>query len=135
MHLVPIPTTKEHLKKTYAVWFPFLEGISKRSKDPVESLRDAVLRLEVQPIIVWDGNKAVALAGVRRCKRGRDVIAELVWLTGKDRKTWQHLLPELERYLKEQGCVEFRPICRPGWTLLLKQYGYKTTHIMMEKVL
>jgi hypothetical protein len=69
-------------------------------------------------------------------KRGNDLIGEICWLTGRGMKEWQHLLPQMEKYLKEhKGCVEIRPICRPGWSRLLKQRGYKTTHYVMEKKL
>ncbi len=136
MHLVPIPTTEEHLRKTLPLWLPFLEGISRRSREPVRSLLDLVARHEVQVVLVCDDDdKPVALAGVRRCLRGDDPIGEIVWLTGKGRETWQHLLPELERFLKDTGCVVCRPVCRPGWSRFLKQNGYKTTHIIMEKKL
>lgn len=135
MNLVPIPTTDEYLNGTAPLWRPFLEGISKRSREPVESLLDLIYRKEVQPILVWDGNKAVALLGIRFCRRGLDLVGEWVWMTGKGRKDWQHLLPELERYLKDMGCVECRPICRLGWSRLLEQQGYRTTHVIMEKTL
>ena len=135
MHLVPIPTTAEHVQRSAKHWLPFLSGISKKSREPVESLIGLVLSHEVQVVLVWDGEKAVALVGVRYCLRGEDRIAELVWLTGLARDTWQHLLSELEEYLRQVGCVECRPICRPGWSKLLKAHGYRMTHVVMEKSL
>ena len=93
----------------------------------------------MQPILIWDDaeQRAVALIGMRYTTRGDELLAEDgVKLTGRDRKAWQHLLPELERYLREHvGCVAVRPLCRPGWSRFLKTRGYRTTHVQMEKKL
>jgi len=137
MRLVPIPTTDEHLRGSARHWLPFLSGISRRSRESVEQLIDLISRREVQPVLVWDEVelKAVALAGVRFVMRGKEKIGEVVWLTGTGRKTWQHLLTDLEQYMRDMGCVECRPVCRLGWARLLKQQGYKATHLTMEKKL
>lgn len=94
-----------------------------------------VERLEVQPVLVWDEDKdvAVALLGVRRWMSMDGLVGELVWLTGTRMQEWTHLLGELERFLKDTGCVEVRAICRPGWSRLLKRNGYRLTHTIMEK--
>jgi hypothetical protein len=133
MHFVPLQF--EDLNKLFLLWSPFLEDISKRSKEPLEQLFAAIKRREVQIALVWDGNKAYALVGMRFVRRGGDVIGEIVWLTGKGMKQWQHLLPEMEQYLRDRGCAEIRPICRPGWARLLKAKGYRITHYVMERTL
>jgi hypothetical protein len=133
MHFVPLQF--EDLDRLFPIWSPFLDGISKRSKEPLEQLFAAIRRREVQIALVWDGSKAQALIGIRFVHRGADVIGEIVWLTGNGMKQWQHLLPEMENYLKARGCVEIKPICRPGWSRLLKTKGFKITHYVMEKPL
>jgi hypothetical protein len=134
--LVPVPTTAEWLNKTAPHWLPFLPGISRRSKEPIESLLNQIGRFEVQLALVWDNGKAQALVGIRLVRRGEDLIGEIVWLTGNGMRDWLHLLPQLEQYLKQHlGCVAIRPICRPGWSRLIKGRGYKITHFMMEKPL
>jgi hypothetical protein len=135
LQFVPIPTTSEYLNKTFAIWFPFLDGISRRSKEPLESLLDQIGRHDVQLALVWDGKAAHALIGIRFVRRGSDLIGEIIWLPGEGMKDWLHLLPQLEQYLKDMGCAEIRPICRLGWSRFLKTKNYKATHMMMEKVL
>ena len=137
MKLVPIPTTDEYLNKTFPLWFPFLQNISRRSKEPVRDMLAAINRKDIQLVLFWDEDekKPLALLGLRVIKRGDDLIGELVWLTGSGMKRWTHLLPMVEQYLKHLGCVEARPICRKGWSRLLLQHGYRTTHLTMEKVL
>lgn len=135
MHLVPIPTTPEWLNRTFPLWSPFLAGIAQRSKETIAELLAQVARIEVQPVLVMDGKQPVALLGVRYVKQGGKLIAELVWMTGKGMRRWTHLLADLERYLSEHvGVAEIRPICRPGWSRLLKARGYRVTHYVMEKV-
>lgn len=131
MQLVPIPVTPEYLRQSEPLWFPFLERISNRSGEPVASLFDRIMSGEVQPILVWDGNEARALCGVRFYMQGSEKVAEWVWMTGTGRKDWEHLLPEMERYMRDMGAVICKPVCRPGWSKILK--GYKTTHLIMEK--
>jgi len=117
-------------------WYPFLQDISKRSKEPVKNLAAQILRKEVQPFLIWDeqAERAVALLGIRYLRCNDDLIAEWIWMTGKGMKQWTHLLADLETYLTEHiGCAEIRPVCRPGWSRLLKQRGYRITHYTMEK--
>lgn len=136
MQFVPIPTTREYLEATAQHWFPFLKDISRRSKEPVTDLLGQITRRDVQLALAWDGSKAHALFGIRLVKRGDDLIGEVIWLTGHGVKRWLHLLPDLEQYLRDIGCKEIRPICRPGWArLILDKNGYKRTHYTMEKVL
>jgi hypothetical protein len=135
MNFVPIPTTDEYLNATVQHWMPFVPAISRRSKEPVISLLGQIARHEVQLALVWDGEKARALVGIRFCRRGEDLIGEIIWLTGSGMREWRNLLPQLEQYLKDMGCVEIRPVCRLGWSRFLKANGYKATHMTMEKVL
>lgn len=138
MKLVPIPTTNDALLKMAPLWVPFLDKIARRSKETVNALLYKVANRQVQPILIWDEaeQKAVALLGISYHMRGNDKIAEWVWLTGVGRKSWEPLLSDLEQYLMEyEECAELRPICRPGWSHLLKKHGYRITHYMMEKTL
>lgn len=130
--------TDEHLQRTAQHWAPFLPAIARRSKETVPALLAKVAQKHVQPILLWDEHKlvAVALLGIAYHRRGDDLIAELVWTTGHGRENWQELLSELERYLKDHvGVAVIRPICRPGWKKFLQQHGYTLTHVTMEKVL
>jgi len=133
MRFVPIPCRLDDLEKSYPLWAPFLPAISRRSKEPVPDLLAQIGRLELELALVWDENVARALLAIRYRQRGDETVAEIVWLTGKSMTDWRHLLPVLENYLKQRGCVEIKPICRPGWAPFLKQNGYRTTHLMMEK--
>ena len=120
MRLIPVPIDFEALKASSPFWLPFLPSIARRYKETVQELARKVMSLEVRlTLIVDDDDKPVALLGVRLHMRGNDLIAEWIWMTGQQYKTWVHLLPEFEQLLKLAGVVECRPICRPGWAKIL----------------
>lgn len=133
MHLVPIPVTPEHLRATEPIWFPFLERISSRSGEPVASLFDRIMSGEVQPILVWDGEKARALTLLRFFLEGADKVGEWFWMAGDGRRDWQHLLPDVERYMRDMGCTKTKAVPRKGWARHLQDHGYRTTYYIMEK--
>jgi hypothetical protein len=135
MHFVPVPPNLETLRKTAHAWLPFLPDISKRSKEPVEQLIDYIIRRDVEIGFAWDEEKkeATALAGLQFKQQGNDKVGEILWVTGRGAKEWQHLISEIEGYLKHLGCTICRPLCRPGWSRLLKQRGYRVTHYVMER--
>jgi hypothetical protein len=137
MQFVPIPTTPEHIQASLQHWFPFLPGIARRSKEPITNLLGQIDRREIQLALAWDEEKlqACALFGLCFTRRGNDLIGEVRWLTGKDMKRWLGLLPDLEQYFRDMGCVVIRPICRPGWSRMIRGEGYRITHYTMEKVL
>lgn len=138
MRLIPIPISDEALNETVDHWQPFLPLIARRSKESIATLRYRIYSKEMRLALVWndDTSKADALVGVRLHMRGNDLIGEWLWMTGHGRKQWEHLLPDLEQMLRDAGCVECRPLCRPGWArAVLQKAGYRITHVQMEKVL
>ena len=136
LRLIAIPIDERSLLDASSDWVPFLPSIAKRTKESLGELIRKVMTREVRlTLALDDDDKPVALFGVRLHMRGNDLIAEWVWMTGQQYKTWVHLLPEFEQLLKLAGVVECRPICRPGWAKILKPAGYRLTHYTMEKVL
>ena len=136
MQIVPIPTTREALEKTFDHWFPFVERLAQHTKEPLQGFTQNISLGKMQIGVVWDEDhkECVALLGWQYKRAGGDLIAEILWLTGRGAKHWRHLLPELEKYLKEHnGCTKIRTISRPGWTPFLKESGYQLTHHVMEK--
>lgn len=134
---MPIAITGDTLERTAPHWLPFLPMIARRSKESLPTLLDRIMRHEVRIALIEDETtgKAVALLGVTLHYRGTDLIADWIWMAGHGRKAWEHLLPEFEQMLREAGCVECRPLCRPGWRKILERAGYRLTHVQMEKPL
>lgn len=137
MRLVPIPLSREALEKLWPLWGPFLPAIARRQKVRISTLADQVMKHEIWLTFVWDDDtaKPVALIGTRFHYREGEMVAEMLWLTGTGHKKWAHLMPAFEELLRKAGAVECRPLCRPGWTKILKANGYKVSHIQMVKSL
>jgi len=133
MHFVPIPTTHEALRGSSHHWLPFIRDISRRSHEPLDKLLDLVVSGEVQLGLVWDGQLAHALLGIRLVRDDNgDLVGEIVWLIGKGAKDWLHLRPELEKYLSELGCKKIRPIAPRAWWRRLKDHGYEAKGVFRE---
>jgi len=144
MRFIPIPTPlkgqlieQTEVWKTRNAWGAFIPRIADRSDETVEELLYLVFSGQVQIGVIFDDDdKPRALIGMIFRQLGRELVGELRWATGFGVKDWQHLLPEVERYMKEKvGCTISKPVCRAGWKPLLKAHGYKQTHVVMEKML
>lgn len=136
MKLVPVPINEKTLRKLSRIWLPFLENISRESGEPLEDLEGYVLGGQVRIALAFDdAGRAVALGGAKLWQRGGAVVGDIVWCSGKDRNSYQHLLSEFEALLRDAGCSVVRPIARYGWTKFLKAQGYKMSHVIMEKQL
>jgi len=131
--LFPIPLSDHEAWAHH--WLPFLPRIAQRSHESIADLIGQIRRIEVRLVLVMDGEIAQALIGVRVHQMDGKSCGDIIWTAGFGREQWQQLLTELEQMLRDAGCVMCRPICRPGWSRYLKQHGYRTKHIIMEKPL
>tara|TARA_R110000868_G_scaffold264680_1_gene523320 strand:- start:180 stop:605 length:426 start_codon:yes stop_codon:yes gene_type:complete len=99
---------------------------------------EACLNGDNQLWLVWDEESKEKLKGVmvsRIIVRPNTKVANIFICTGKQRKLWQDRLHEVEKWAKSNKCTHFETYARPGWSKLLKQQGFKTTHYLLEKKL
>jgi len=55
-------------------------------------------------------------------------------MTGRQRHKWQYLVTkDIEKFAQEEKCLVMELIARPGWQKILSQFGYKRTHVVLEK--
>tara|TARA_R100001510_G_C7618698_1_gene180137 strand:- start:439 stop:873 length:435 start_codon:yes stop_codon:yes gene_type:complete len=54
-------------------------------------------------------------------------------MTGKHRDKWQHLIKNIEEFAWHNKCDLLELVARPGWKRVLKPYGYKESHVLLEK--
>jgi hypothetical protein len=141
VQFLPIPSTLEHLGALRPLWGPFLLRISERSGRSFSDLSGEVLSGAVVVCLAWDeeAKQAKAACGIKPLNRGDMRVAEIQWLTGREMKSWVHLLPQLEKFVTDPAeiggldCTIIKPIVRPGWVKILKRHGYRVTHAVMEK--
>jgi hypothetical protein len=133
LQLIPIPIDRDALTHWAPHWAPFLVSVAKRERRPIEWLAEEIMRGETRLALAWDGEKAHALAGIQLVQRGDGLVGHIVFCTGQARHDWFDLLDEIERCLKEAGCVGVKTSNRLGWKRALKAKGYRVTHLVMEK--
>lgn len=54
-------------------------------------------------------------------------------MTGKHREKWEHLIKKIEDFAWYNKCDSMELIARPGWEKILKRFGYKKSHVLLEK--
>jgi hypothetical protein len=89
--------------------------------------------------VLWDKKQSKAVDkyfGVvvtEIIKRKFGKVCHIYIMTGKQRTKWQHLITKVEDFAKQEGCKMMELIARPGWQRVLDDYGYKRTHVVLEK--
>jgi len=60
-------------------------------------------------------------------------VCHIYIMTGKQRHKWQYLIKDIEEFAKQNDCQMMELIARPGWQKVLNNFGYKRTHVVLEK--
>ena len=66
-------------------------------------------------------------------KRKLGKVCHIYIMTGRQRHKWQYLVKDIEKFAKDEECQMMELIARPGWQKILNNYGYKRTHVVLEK--
>ena len=84
--------------------------------------------------LAWtDKAESVCVTQLENTSKGKHCH---IWImVGHNMETWVDLMPELEAWAKREGCNMMRHEARPGWSKILKQYGYRMPHVILEKEL
>ena len=139
MELVRIPT-----KELDKIW-GLIEKDIKQSLLFSGQLSDSEFVLDTakegkfQVWILWDKEQktnvekyfGVVITEIIEKKLGK--VCHIFMMTGRQRHKWQYLIKDIEKFAKEEKCLMLELITRPGWQKILSQYGYKRTHIVLEK--
>jgi hypothetical protein len=54
-------------------------------------------------------------------------------MTGSHREKWQHLIKHIEDFAWQNKCDLLELVARTGWKRVLKPFGYKESHVLLEK--
>lgn len=74
--------------------------------------------------------KAVVLT---RIATDEKQTCDVTHAAGYDRVSWQRFWPHLEGWAKQIGCKRISAMARPGWERILRDYGMKKTHVLLER--
>lgn len=132
MRLLPVPP--EHLETAFQILHREIESIATRSNGRmlVEDILAMAMQGEIVAWVVADERAvlvAIVLAEIRVYPRRK--VCRLVGCAGRDRKSWLHLLSEIERWAASVGCTQMQAEARKGWAGELSDY--RVTHLTLEK--
>lgn len=83
--------------------------------------------------IVWGADKPQAICVTQISTSSKGKYCSIWIMTGDGRESWQDLIGELEEWARHEGCKFMRNEARPGWTRIMKPFGYEHTHSIIEK--
>jgi hypothetical protein len=97
------------------------------------SIRDDVAAARALLWLVWDGKDVLAASITQVSIENADKICTIAACGGHDKARWLHLISEIEKYAKGEGCARVRICGRRGWTKALDDYRVRA--IVLEKAL
>jgi len=118
------------------IWNMLVEACERSSGKykPMDIVREVYAkRMQLWNAIDGSVIKAICITSI--CIYPQTKVLRILAATGDDVNTWVILLPKIEEWAKGLGCEWVEPVTRPGWKKILKNYGYKEQHIIMEKKL
>ena len=138
MNLVRIPT--EELEKVWSL----VEKDIRQALAYSSQLTDSNFVFEIakqnkfQIWVLWDKeqkeqNKYFGVVVTEIIKRKLGKVCHIYIMTGRQRHKWQYLIKDIEEFAKNEGYLMMELIARPGWQKVLNNFGYKRTHVVLEK--
>ena len=136
MNLVQVPT-----KNIEEVWHIVVKDIADalaRSNGYAlaSNFKEWLKENRMQLWMLWDAEKENKYYGVvvtEIIQRPLQRCLNIKIMIGRDRDKWQHLVKEIEEFQLKNKCDLLELVARPGWKKILKPFGYKESHILLEK--
>ena len=92
---------------------------------------------KMQLWILWDSeaenNKYYGVVVTEIIQRPLQKCLNIKIMTGRHREKWQHLIKHIEDFAWQQNCDLLELVARPGWKKILKPFGYRESHVLLEK--
>tara|TARA_Y100000401_G_scaffold94028_1_gene80436 strand:- start:98 stop:529 length:432 start_codon:yes stop_codon:yes gene_type:complete len=92
---------------------------------------------KMQLWILWDpeaeNNKYYGVVVTEIIQRPLQKCLNIKIMTGRHREKWQHLIKHIEDFAWLQNCDLLELVARPGWKKILKPFGYRESHVLLEK--
>ena len=100
-----------------------------------EHIKKEILDNKMQLWILWDSEtkEYYGVCVTEIIQRPLQRCLNIKIMTGRHRDKWQHLIKHVEEFAWENNCDLLELVARPGWKKVLKQYGYKESHVLLEK--
>lgn len=111
---------------------PFFAAATRRVPlAALEDLKRDILNGNALIWIVWDGSHILAALVTALQRTDAGLICLLQACGGTEMGRWLPLLPRIEQFAKNQGCVTIRMTGRRGWSRALA--GFRSRHVILDK--
>jgi hypothetical protein len=100
------------------------------------NFKEWIKEKKMQLWILWDKESEHKYYGVvvtEIIQRPLQRVLNIKIMTGTHREKWQHLVKEIEDFAWFNNCDSMELVARPGWEKILKRFGYKKSHVLLEK--
>jgi hypothetical protein len=99
--------------------------------EAVDILR-ALLRGDMQLWGAVGDEKIEAIAIGEIVNYPRIKIYRMLGVTGEGMNEWINHIHGIENWARAQGCQDFEAVARPGWEKMMKDKGWRKTHIILN---
>jgi hypothetical protein len=100
-----------------------------------EHIKKEILDNKMQLWILWDSEtkEYYGVCVTEIIQRPLQRCLNIKIMTGRHREKWQHLIKHVEEFAWQNNCDLLELVARPGWKKVLKPFGYKESHVLLEK--
>ena len=102
-----------------------------------DHIKEWIKQQKMQLWILWDSEaekeKYYGVVVTEVIQRPLQRCLNIKIMIGRHREKWQHLIKHIEDFAWQQNCDLLELVARPGWKKILKPFGYKESHVLLEK--
>ena len=110
------------------------QAVNRSGEMDVNDVLKALLKRDMQLWLAVDEEVyAICVTEIQLLPKKK--ICQIVYLTGRERWRWERMILIIEAWAREAGCEVLKPITRPGWERDLSSFGFRKTHVVLEKAL
>jgi len=135
IELVHIPTDK--VEDTWSMVSNNIADALARSNGYAlaDHIKKWILTNKMQLWILWDSKdkKYYGVVVTEIIQKPLQRALNVKIMTGSHRDKWQHLIKQIEEFAWHNNCDLVELIARPGWKRVLKPFGFKESHVVLEK--
>lgn len=135
IELVHIPTDK--VEDTWSMVSNNIADALARSNGYAlaDHIKKWILANKMQLWILWDSKdkKYYGVVVTEIIQKPLQRALNVKIMTGSHRDKWQHLIKQIEKFAWHNNCDLVELIARPGWKRVLKPFGFKESHVVLEK--
>lgn len=113
---------------------PFFDAFAKDGAQSADYFESQILDRKMQLWLAVD-HGAIKCACLTEIGTDDLKTCHVSYCTGADHRDWVPLIDQICLWAREQGCARVRATCRPGYQRLLTQHSFKTSHLVMDRVL